>query len=35
LPNVLCVGGSWIVPTDLVRAGKWDEITELAKSVAR
>ncbi len=33
LDNVLCVGGSWIVPTDLVRAGKWDEITELAKSV--
>ncbi|RDL44416.1 keto-deoxy-phosphogluconate aldolase [Marinomonas piezotolerans] len=33
LDNVLCVGGSWIVPTDLVREGKWDEITELAKSV--
>ena len=35
LPNVLCVGGSWIVPTDLVRDGKWDEITALAKSVSR
>ncbi len=34
LPNVLCVGGSWIVPTDLVKAEKWDEITELAKSVS-
>ncbi|WP_425641652.1 bifunctional 4-hydroxy-2-oxoglutarate aldolase/2-dehydro-3-deoxy-phosphogluconate aldolase [Marinomonas gallaica] len=33
LESVLCVGGSWIVPTDLVQAGKWDEITELAKSV--
>ena len=33
LDSVLCVGGSWIVPTDLVKAGKWDEITELAKSV--
>ncbi|MBM6551488.1 bifunctional 4-hydroxy-2-oxoglutarate aldolase/2-dehydro-3-deoxy-phosphogluconate aldolase [Marinomonas ostreistagni] len=33
LESVLCVGGSWIVPTDLVKAGKWDEITELAKSV--
>ena len=35
LPNVLCVGGSWIVPADLVRDEKWAEITELAKSVAR
>lgn len=35
LPNVLCVGGSWIVPTDLVREGKWDEITALAKSVSQ
>lgn len=33
LESVLCVGGSWIVPTDLVQAGKWGEITELAKSV--
>lgn len=33
LDSVLCVGGSWIVPADLVKAGKWDEITELAKSV--
>ena len=33
LDCVLCVGGSWIVPADLVKAGKWDEITELAKSV--
>lgn len=33
LESVLCVGGSWIVPTDLVQAGNWDEITELAKSV--
>ena len=30
LPNVLCVGGSWIVPKDLIEAGKWDEITALA-----
>ena len=33
LPNVLCVGGSWIVPKDLIEAGKWDEITELAKQL--
>jgi 2-dehydro-3-deoxyphosphogluconate aldolase / (4S)-4-hydroxy-2-oxoglutarate aldolase len=34
LPNVLCVGGSWIVPKELVKAQKWDEITALAKSVS-
>lgn len=33
LPNVACVGGSWIAPAKLVRTGKWDEITELAKQV--
>ena len=33
LPNVLCVGGSWIVPKDLIDAGKWDEITALAKQL--
>lgn len=33
LPNVLCVGGSWIVPTDLIKAEKWDEITALAKAL--
>jgi 2-dehydro-3-deoxyphosphogluconate aldolase/(4S)-4-hydroxy-2-oxoglutarate aldolase len=27
LPNVLCVGGSWIAPVELIRAGKWDAIT--------
>ncbi len=29
LPNVLAVGGSWIVPSDHVASGKWDQITEL------
>lgn len=33
LPNVYCVGGSWIVPKDLIKAGKWDEITKLAQSL--
>jgi len=28
LPNVLAVGGSWMVKSDLINAGKWDEITE-------
>lgn len=31
LPNVACVGGSWLTPADLVRAGDWDGITRLAK----
>lgn len=34
LPNVLCVGGSWVAPGDLVRAGDWDGITSLARSAS-
>lgn len=30
LKNVACVGGSWIVPADLITAGNWPAITELA-----
>jgi 2-dehydro-3-deoxyphosphogluconate aldolase/(4S)-4-hydroxy-2-oxoglutarate aldolase len=33
LPNVMCVGGSWLAPTDLVRKGDWAAITELCKAV--
>jgi 2-dehydro-3-deoxyphosphogluconate aldolase/(4S)-4-hydroxy-2-oxoglutarate aldolase len=29
LPNVPCVGGSWLTPSDLVRAGRWDDISRL------
>jgi 2-dehydro-3-deoxyphosphogluconate aldolase/(4S)-4-hydroxy-2-oxoglutarate aldolase len=32
LANVLCVGGSWVAPDDLVKAGKWDEIEALARA---
>ena len=32
LPNVRCVGGSWLTPTDAVRAGDWARITELARA---
>ena len=35
LPNVLCVGGSWVAPKDAVSGGDWDRITELAKEAAR
>ena len=34
LPNVICVGGSWVAPADAVRAGDWSRITELAKAAA-
>ena len=27
LPNVMCVGGSWLAPLSLVREGNWAEIT--------
>lgn len=34
LPNVICVGGSWVAPPDAVRAGDWGRITELARAAA-
>jgi 2-dehydro-3-deoxyphosphogluconate aldolase/(4S)-4-hydroxy-2-oxoglutarate aldolase len=34
LPNVVCVGGSWVAPIDVVRAGDWEQITELARQAA-
>lgn len=34
LPNVGCVGGSWMVPADAVAAGDWDRIEELARAAA-
>ncbi|PAV49532.1 2-dehydro-3-deoxyphosphogluconate aldolase [Pseudomonas sp. HAR-UPW-AIA-41] len=30
LPNVACVGGTWIAPENLVKARAWDQITQLA-----
>lgn len=33
LPNVICVGGSWLTPPELVDAGHWDTITRRAKEV--
>lgn len=32
LPNVGCVGGSWLTPSDAVRARDWQRITGLAAS---
>lgn len=34
LPNVTCVGGSWMAPAALVEAERWDEITALARAAA-
>jgi 2-dehydro-3-deoxyphosphogluconate aldolase/(4S)-4-hydroxy-2-oxoglutarate aldolase len=31
LPNVACVGGSWVAPADRIRAGDWSAIEELAR----
>ncbi len=31
LENVLCVGGSWLTPKDLVQNKEWDKITEICK----
>jgi 2-dehydro-3-deoxyphosphogluconate aldolase/(4S)-4-hydroxy-2-oxoglutarate aldolase len=30
LPNVRCVGGSWVVPAQALAAQDWDQITALA-----
>lgn len=35
LPNVLCVGGTWIAPSDAVDAKDWCRITRLAHEAAR
>ena len=34
LPNVLCVGGSWLTPKDAVKNQDWATITRLAKEAA-
>lgn len=34
LPNVVCVGGSWVAPADRVAAGDWTAITDLAHAAA-
>lgn len=34
LPNVACVGGSWLTPADAVEQGDWARITQLAREAA-
>jgi len=35
LPNVLCAGGSWVAPKELVNAGDWAAVEKLAKDAAQ
>ncbi len=34
LPNVACVGGSWLVPADALAQGDWPRITALAREAS-
>lgn len=34
LPNVACVGGSWMLPDDAIKAGDWERIGRLAREAA-
>lgn len=34
LPNVICVGGSWVAPSEAMRTGDWATITRLAREAA-
>ena len=35
LPNVVCAGGSWVAPNDLVKAGDWAGIEALAREASQ
>ncbi len=35
LPNVVCVGGSWLTPPELLVTGDWGRVTELAREACR
>lgn len=35
LPNVVCVGGSWLVPADALARGDWARVTQLAQDTAK
>lgn len=35
LPNVACVGGSWLTPAELIARRDWDAITRLAAQAAQ
>jgi 2-dehydro-3-deoxyphosphogluconate aldolase/(4S)-4-hydroxy-2-oxoglutarate aldolase len=35
LPNVACVGGSWLVPADALAQGDWARIERLAREASQ
>lgn len=35
LSNVVCAGGSWVAPKDMVANGQWDEIEALARDASK
>jgi 2-dehydro-3-deoxyphosphogluconate aldolase / (4S)-4-hydroxy-2-oxoglutarate aldolase len=35
LPNVVCVGGSWVANAEMMREGRWDRIEALAREASR
>ena len=35
VPNVVCVGGSWVAPDEMIREGKWDAIEALAREASK
>ncbi len=35
LPNVVAVGGSWVVPGDAIKAGNFDKVRELSAAAAK
>ena len=35
LPNVVCVGGSWLTPPDALERGNWAQVTALAFQASR
>lgn len=34
LPNVICVGGSWVAPAEALSSGSWEMVTTLAREAA-
>ena len=34
LPNVICVGGSWVAPKDAIANGDWETITRISKEAS-
>ena len=35
LPNVHCVGGSWVAPSDAVKSGDWATVERIAKEASK